>query len=71
MKAYVFKTSEYSKKGEVKEYKNLEDCVDDLLANEDFHGYEPELVVSKPNSITSEIGRSCDYEVEIYDTWRE
>ena len=72
MKVYVFRTSEfYGKNGEVREYKSLDDCVADLLTNEDFKGWSPELVVSRPDDITPDIGKSCDYEVEIYDSWRE
>ena len=63
MRVAVTKTSDSGFK-EVREYKDLEECVDTLL-QEDFDGFTPELVVSKENNL------DCKYTVEIYDSWRE
>ena len=63
MRVAVTKTSDSGFK-KVREYKDLEECVDTLL-QEDFDGFTPELVVSKENYL------DCKYTVEIYDSWRE
>ena len=42
-----------------------------MFETEDFGGYEKEFVISKPNEITDEMGKDCDYVIEIYDSWRE
>ena len=63
MRVAVTKTSDSGFK-EVREYKDLEECVDTLL-QEDFDGFTPELVIFKENY------RGCKYTVEIYDSWRE
>ena len=63
MRVAVTKTSDSGFK-EVREYKDLEECVDTLL-QEDFDGFTPELVIFEENY------RGCKYTVEIYDSWRE
>ena len=69
MKVYITKTSDW-KFAEVREYGSLEECVDKLLAEEDFFNNREELVISKTGDFP-EAASHCDYEVEIYDTWRE
>lgn len=56
---------------DVRNYNNLEDCVNDLLDHENYGNGSPELVISKPRKYMVEEAQSCDYCVEIYDTWRE
>ena len=67
MKVYIRKTSDW-KFAEVREYGSLEECVDKLLA--EYSNNCGELVISKPGDFP-EAASHCDYEVEIYDTWRE
>ena len=70
MKILITKTSEW-KYEEVKEYENLESCVDELLSrNELFGNNAPEVVVCKKRPWL-ENEPDVDYIVEIYDTWRE
>ena len=75
IKVYVIKTSQFTKKnGEIREYENLEECVNDLLKKENFGDFadDPlELVVSRPCAALSDVSGSSDYIVEIYDDWRE
>jgi len=56
---------------EIKEYENLEACVNNLLKQGLFKNTTPELVISKPQDYMSKESADCDYVVEIYDTWRE
>ena len=69
MKVLVTKTSDW-KFNEVREYGSLEECVKTLLTTETFADSAPELVVSFVPAWMDE-SRYCDYEVEIYDDWRE
>lgn len=70
MKILITKTSEW-KYEEVKEYENLESCVDELLSrNELFGNNAPEVVACKKRPWL-ENEPDVDYIVEIYDTWRE
>ena len=55
----------------VEEYESLEACVNKLLASGLFGHKSPELVISKPDDCTPKEATDCDYEIEIYDTWRE
>ena len=64
MRVLVKKTSESSFK-EIREYENLEECVDTLFENECFGSFTPEIVISEADYL------DCKYLVEIYDTWRE
>lgn len=64
MKVLVTKTGDWDFK-EIREYKDLNECCKTLLSTEDFLGSKPELVVSLPEN------DECEYEVEIYNTWRE
>lgn len=50
---------------EIREYKDLDECCKTLLTTENFYGGKPELVVSFTDS------EECEYEVEIYNSWRE
>ena len=68
MKFFVTRSSKWLRDGEVREYDNLEVCLETLFNTEDFGGSEPELIISKPDDLKS---KECDYEIEIYDTWRE
>ena len=71
MKVFVTRSSGWSSEGEIREYKDLDECVETLLKTEDFGNFEPGLVISRPDDLRPEREKSCDYEVEIYDTWRE
>ena len=70
MKICVTRTSDGSYQ-EIKEYDNLDQCVEELLTYELYGRYAPEVVVSKPADWKSASVKECDYVVEIYDTWRE
>lgn len=70
IKCFIERTSEYSWY-DVRTYDNLEDCVNDLLDHECYNNDSQELVISKPQKWKREEAQSCDYCVEIYDTWRE
>lgn len=72
MKIWVEKTSA-SFQGEVREYKSLEEAVEKLLKDKCFKDFRPEVIVSKPDKESKhyEIKMSCDYCIELYDTWRE
>jgi len=71
MKIFVTKSSEWRKDGEVKEYDNLKECIETLLNTEDFGEFEPGLIIKKPDDFYHEKTKECDYEIEIYNTWRE
>jgi len=71
MKVFVIRSSQWSEEGEVREYNDLDECITTLLETEDFGKFAPEIIVSKPDTLTPEKGRMCDYEIELYDTWRE
>lgn len=70
IKICVTKTSNLNFE-DVKEYENLEACVNELLTQDLFGNSTPELVISKPCDYMSKEANNCDYVVEIYDTWRE
>ena len=70
VKICITKTSDWNF-FDVKEYENLEACVNELLALDLFGHNSPALVISKPDDCTPKEATDCDYEVEIYDTWRE
>ena len=73
MKVFVRKASDSWREGQVKEYENLQDCIDVLLETEDFGSFEPGVVVSKADDMTKDKSgcEDCEYEVMIYDTWIE
>ena len=72
MKVYVSKTSDTWGKGKVKEYTDLHECITTLLETEDFGKFDPEIIVSKADDMTeSKCGEKCEYEIEIYDDYRE
>ena len=71
MKFFVTRSSKWRKDGEVREYDNLDECIETLLNTEDFGSFEPELIISRPDDFYPEKSKECDYEIEIYDTWRE
>ena len=72
MKVYVSKTSDVWGEGKVKEYKDLQECIETLFATEDFGKCQPEIIVSKADDMSVEkCGEECEYEVEIYDDYRE
>lgn len=70
MKICVTRTSDFNY-DEIKEYDNMEQCVEELLNPELYGQFAPEVVVSKPAGWHPVPVRKCDYIVEIYDTWRE
>lgn len=70
VRIYIRKTSDWNF-GYIHEYENLETCVNELLALDLYGNNSPELVISKPDDCSPKEADDCDYEVEIYDTWRE
>lgn len=58
---------------DIREYDGLEECLDDIFKNWENKKFYPEVVVSKPDPrvYSNEITETCNYIVEIYDTWRE
>lgn len=64
MKVLVTKTNDWDFE-EIREYKDLNECCKTLLTTEDFYGSSPELVVSFTDN------EECEYEVEIYNSYRE
>ncbi len=72
MKVFVTRASKWLPDGEVREYKDLNECVETLLSNEDFKGFAPGVIISRIDDIIlPERAKSCDYEVEIYDSFIE
>ena len=71
MKVFVTKSSKLQSEGEIREYKDLTECIETLLSKEDFGKFVPEVIISRPDDIYPCIWKSCDYIAEIYDTWRE
>ena len=69
IKVCVTKTSDSHK--EVRKYKDLTECVEQLLSKENFYDDSPSVIVSRPDICTPKEMRDCDYVVEIYDDWRE
>lgn len=70
VKICITKTSDWNY-ASVKEYENLEACVNELLAQDLFNHNSPQLVISNPDDCSPKEADDCDYVVEIYDTWRE
>lgn len=72
MKVFIRKASDSWREGQVKEYENLQDCIDTLLETADFGSFEPGVIVEKADDMTKDkCGEACEYEVTIYDTWIE
>lgn len=64
MKVLVTKTNDWDFE-EIREYKDLDECCRTFLTQEDYRGSTPELVVSFSEN------KECEYEVEIYNSYRE
>ena len=72
MKIYVDKASDAWGKGKVKDYPDLQSCINELLETEDFGRFEPSIIVSKADDMTEdECGEKCEYKVTIYDDYIE
>ena len=71
MKVYVVRTSGSWFEGEVREYRDMKECIDEILEKEDFGKFEPGIIVYKTGDMDPENARKCEYMVEIYDDWRE
>ncbi len=73
MKAFVYKTSGNPSDGEILESESLETLCNSILDLQDFRGFKPEIVVSKPDMDNPycEIEKQCDWVIEIYDDYRE
>ena len=70
MKILITKTSDWDHE-EIKEYENLESCVEELLSQDElYYNNTPEVVVYKKRP-WPKYEQDVDYIVEIYDTWRE
>ena len=72
MKIFVRKASDSWREGSVREYADLQDCIDTLLATEDFGSFEPGVIVERADDMTRDkCGEECVYKVTVYDTWIE
>lgn len=71
MKVFVTYSSKWARDGEVREYESLETCVKTLLETEDYRKRKPHIIISMIDQLTPDFGQDCEYEIEIYDTWRE
>ena len=73
MKIYITHVNTNHNEGEIRECESLETLCASLLDTEDFKGFYPELVVSKPDmdSPLNEKSKQCVWCVEIYDNYRE
>lgn len=73
MKAFVWKTSEDEKQGKILESESLATLCSSILDLQDFRGFSPELVLSKPDfdHPYDEREKQCDWVIEIYDDYRE
>ena len=71
MKVFVTHSNGWSRDGQVREYENLESCVNTLLETENFNNWEPSVIISKIDDLVPDFGKECEYQVEIYDSWRE
>ena len=72
MKAYVKRASDHWGSGKVKEFKDLQECINTLLETEDFDDCTPSVIVSKADDMTKDkCGERCDYEILIYDDYIE
>ena len=66
MKIWVCRTSEYSGDGAKRDFKTLDECIKTL---EKETGVD-EYVVCRPLDWMKG-AKDCEWQVEIYDTWRE
>ena len=73
MKAFVHKTSGKRYEGKILESENLETLCNSILDLQDFRGFSPEIVVSKPDMDNpyNELEKQCEWVIEIYDDYRE
>ena len=71
MKVYVTRTSGSQFKGDVREYADLKECIDILLETEQFGKFEPGVILYKAGDMIPDYAKECEYEVELYDDWRE
>ena len=73
MKAFVHKTSGMRSKGRIMESENLETLCNSILDMQDFGGFTPELIISKPDMDHpyDEREKQCEWVIEIYDDYRE
>lgn len=72
MKVFIRKASSSWRDGQVKEFENLQDCIDTVFETEGFGHFLPAVIVEKADDMTKEkCGEACEYEVTIYDTWIE
>lgn len=73
MKIYITHVYTNYNEGEIRECESLETLCASLLDTEDFHGFIPELIISRPDmdSLLDDKSKQCDWCVEIYDNYRE
>ena len=73
MKAFVYKTSGMRSDGKILESENLETLCNSILDLQDFKGFFPEIIVSKPKMDypRDEREKQCEWVIEIYDDYRE
>lgn len=73
VKAFVHKTSGMRSKGKIMESESLETLCNSIIDLHDFGGFQPELVISKPDMDHpyDEREKQCDWVIEIYDDYRE
>ena len=71
MKVFVHKSSEMMEDGEVMEFADMKECVDTLLRSDAFVRFAPQLIICRPDILMPEKGKECEYEIELYNTWRE
>ena len=45
MKVFVTKSSKLQSEGEIREYKDLTECIETLLSKEDFGRFVPEVII--------------------------
>ena len=73
MKAFVYKTSGIRSIGQIMESESLEVLCNSIIDTQDFNGFIPELVISKPDMDCpyDEREKQCEWVIEIYDDYRE
>ena len=73
MKAFVYKTSDMISEGKILESENLETLCNSILVLQDFRGFTPQIIVSKPDMDNpyDEREKQCEWVIEIYDDYRE
>lgn len=73
MKAFVHKTSGMCSDGKILYSENLETLCNSILDSQDFKGFFPEIIVSKPkmDNPCDEREKQCEWVIEIYDDYRE